>query len=218
MLLVIILKLKWLGHASFLLEIEGKKIYIDPYVGDYIEKADIVLISHEHGDHCDLEKLSLIRTTKTVIYTSTACAEKIPPGNIVTMSPGEKRDINGVTIHAVEAYNYKRFRSPSVPYHPEGIQIAFIVESKGKRIYHAGDTDYIPSMNNLENITLALLPIMGRAVMDVDEAVKATIGIQPEIAMPMHWRSSDPKEFKRMVEDKSNIKVLLMEEGEEITI
>ena len=56
------MRLKWLGHASFLLNVRGKNIYIDPYVGDYSKKADVVLISHEHGDHCDLEKLSMIRT------------------------------------------------------------------------------------------------------------------------------------------------------------
>jgi L-ascorbate metabolism protein UlaG (beta-lactamase superfamily) len=212
------MKLKWLGHASFLLATRGKKIYIDPYVGDYTEKADVVLISHGHGDHCDLEKLSMVRTPKTVIYTSEACAEGIPPGNVVTMSPGESKDLNGVTVHAVEAYNYKRFRSPGVPFHPEGTQIGFIVESEGKRIYHAGDSDYLPSMNDLEDVTLALLPIMGRAVMDVDEAVEAAIGIAPEMVMPMHWRSSDPEEFKRKVEARSELKVVLMEEGEEITL
>jgi L-ascorbate metabolism protein UlaG (beta-lactamase superfamily) len=134
------------------------------------------------------------------------------------MSPGDVQDINGVIIHAFEAYNYKRFRSPGVPYHPEGTQIAFIVESEGKKIYHAGDTDYIPPMDELEDITLALLPIMGRAVMDVDEAVDAAIGIRPEMVMPMHWRASDPHEFKRKIEERSDLKVIIMEEGEEITL
>jgi len=215
---MIIMKLKWLGHASFLLKAGGKKIYIDPYVGDYTEKADAVLISHGHGDHCDLEKLSMIRTPETVIYTSTACAEGIPPGNIVTMSPGEKKDINGITVHAVEAYNFKRFRSPGVPFHPEGTQIGFVVESEGKRIYHAGDSDYLPSMNEMGDITLALLPIMGRAVMDVDEAVEAAIGVEPEMVMPMHWRSADPKEFKEKVEARTDLKVILMKEGEALTL
>jgi L-ascorbate metabolism protein UlaG (beta-lactamase superfamily) len=212
------MKLKWLGHATFLLKTGEKRIYIDPYAGNYTEKADIVLISHSHGDHCDLEKLSVIRTPETVIYTSTACAEGIPPGNVVTMSSGEKKDINGITVHAVEAYNYKRFRSPGVPFHPQGTQIGFIIESEGKRIYHAGDSDHLPSMDELEDITLALLLIMGRAVMDIDEAVEAAIGIEPEMVMPMHWRSSDHQEFKRKVEARTDLKVVLMEEGEETTL
>ncbi len=210
--------LKWLGHASFLLETQGKKIYIDPYAGEYDEKADAVLISHSHGDHCDLEKLAMVRTPETVIYTSGACAEGIPPGNVMTMSPGIKKNLNGIVIHTVEAYNFKRFRSPGVPYHPEGTQVAFIVESEGKRVYHAGDSDYLPSMNELGDITLALLPIMGRATMDVDEAVEAAIGIAPEMAMPVHWRDSDPEEFRAKVEARSDLKVILMQDGETLTI
>ena len=210
--------IKWLGHASFLIKTSGMKIYIDPYVGDYSEKADVVLITHGHGDHCDLEKLSMIREPETMILTSEACSEGIPEGNVETMSPGDKNSLNGVTVHAVEAYNYKRFRSPGVPYHPEGTQIGFIVEAEGKRIYHTGDSDYLPSMRELGGITLALLPIMGRAVMDVDEAVEAAIGIGPEMAMPMHWRESDPMEFKEKVETKSDLKVIVINEGEELTL
>jgi L-ascorbate metabolism protein UlaG (beta-lactamase superfamily) len=215
---MIVMMLKWLGHASFLLETGGKKIYIDPYAGEYDEKADAVLISHSHGDHCDLEKLAMVRTPETVIYTSEACAEGIPPGNVVTMSPGEEASFHGIVIHAVEAYNFKRFRSPGVPYHPVGIQVAFIVESEGKRVYHVGDSDYLPSMNELGNITLALIPIMGRATMDVDEAVEAAIGIAPEMAVPVHWRDSDPEEFKAKVEARSTLKVILMKDGETLTL
>lgn len=210
--------IKWLGHASFLIKTCGKNIYIDPYVGDYSVKADIVLITHGHGDHCDLEKLSMIRAPETLILTSGACAEGIPPGNVDVMKPGDKRDIDGVNVHAVEAYNFKRFRSPGVPYHPKGTQVGFIVEAEDKRIYHAGDSDYIPSMKALGDITLALLPIMGRAVMDVDEAVEATLGIEPEMVTPIHWMESDPKEFKRKVEEKSDIQVLMMSDGQEIEL
>lgn len=210
--------IKWLGNASFLIKTSGKKIYIDPYVGDYSEKADLVLITHSHSDHCDLDKLSMIREPETMILTSEACAEGIPEGNVVTMSPGEKKDLDGLVIHAVESYNFKRFRPSGVPYHPKGTQIGFIVESEGKRVYHAGDSDFIPSMKELGEITLALLPIMGRAVMDVDEAVDAAIGIEPEMVMPIHWRDADPMEFKEKVKARSDLKVIVIKAGEELTL
>lgn len=210
--------IKWLGHASFLINSHGKNIYIDPYVGDYSQKADFVLISHDHYDHCDLEKISMIRTPDTIILTSKHCAKSIPGNNVVKLSPGDTKALNGIKVKAVESYNYKRFRSPGVPYHPEGTQIGFIVESEGKRIYHVGDSDYLPSMKDLDKITLALLPIMGRAVMDVDEAVEAAIGIKPEIVVPMHWRESDPMEFKKKVEDRMDLKVLVMKPGEELKL
>ena len=212
------MKVKWLGHASFVINANGKKVYIDPYVGDYSEKADFVLITHEHGDHCDLEKLSMIRGPDTVILTSVACADKLPKNNIQKMSPGEVRKFGNLEVHAVEAYNIRRFRSPGVPYHPKGTQVGFIVEAEGKRVYHAGDSDYIPSMKNLGDITLALLPIMGRATMDLDEAVEAALGIQPKIVMPMHRRDSDPMEFKKKVESQSTIEVIIMSEGEELSL
>ena len=210
--------IKWLGHASFLIETHRKKIYIDPYVGDYSEKADVVLITHGHFDHFDPEKLQMIRGPDTLILTSEHCAKGIPEGNMVTMVPGDSEDIDGVTVHAVEAYNTTRFRSFGVPYHPMGTQVGFIVESKGKRVYHAGDSDYLPSMREHGDVTLALLPIMGRAVMDVDEAVEAAIGIAPEIVMPMHWRDSDPMEFKKKVEARSGLRVVVMKEGEELSL
>jgi len=212
------MKVKWLGHASFIIRAGGMGIYIDPYAGDYSEMADVVLVSHGHGDHCDLEKLALIRGPDTVILTSADCAEKIPPGNVETMSPGDVREFDGVRVHAVEAFNFKRFRSPGVPFHPEGTQVAFVVESGGKRVYHAGDSDLLPSMGDLEDITLALLPTMGRAVMDLDEAVDAATVIRPEIAMPMHRRDTDPEEFKEKVEALSDVRVVIMSEGEELTL
>jgi len=178
----------------------------------------VVLVTHGHGDHCDLEKLSMVRQPETLILTSGPCAEVIPPGNVTAMAPGDEVEVDGITVHAVEAYNFRRFRSPGVPYHPEGTQVGFILESEGKRIYHAGDSDHLPSMNELQGVTLALLPIMGRATMDVDEAVEAALAISPEMAMPMHRRDSDPAEFKRKVESRSDIKVVVMSEGEELTI
>ncbi|KON29792.1 hypothetical protein AC482_05600 [miscellaneous Crenarchaeota group-15 archaeon DG-45] len=210
--------IRWLGHASFLIRARGQRIYIDPYAGEYPEKGDVVLVTHGHGDHCDLEKLSKARRPGTLVLTSGPCAEGIPPDNVTAMAPGDRVDIDGVAVHAVEAYNVSRFRSPGVPYHPEGTQVGFVVEAEGRRVYHAGDTDYLPSMSALRGITLALLPIMGRATMDVDEAVEATLAIRPEMAMPMHLRDADPEEFKRKVEGRSDIKVVIMREGEELAI
>ena len=209
--------IQWLDHASFLLKASGINVYIDPYLGEYVEKADIILVTHSHFDHCDLGKIEIIRKPETIIITSEDCARKLS-GNVVSMSPGDRKDVQDFSITAVESYNIKRFRSPGVLYHPINTQVGFIVEAEGKRVYHAGDTDFLPFMKNMGNIDVALLPIMGRATMDVDEAVEATIGIQPETVMPMHHRDSDPMEFKDKVEKRTDIKVIVMKEGEELTL
>ena len=209
---------KWLGHASFLIKTQGKKIYVDPYVGDYSEKADVVLVTHRHSDHCDLGKISMIRTAETVILTSKQCAGEIPSDNVRTMSPGETEDIDGIKVHAVEAYNLNKFRSPGVPYHPQGTQVGFVLESEEKKVYHAGDTDFLPSMKELEGITLALVPVGGTYTMDIDEAVEAILAIRPEMVVPMHQRESGLKVFKEKVESQSEIKVIEMTEGEEIQL
>jgi len=206
---------KWLDHASFLVKAKGKNFYVDPYAGEYDEKADVILVSHSHGDHCDLEKIEAIRGPDTLIITSEDCARGLS-GNVEVMAPGEVKEVHGVKIEAVEAYNFKRFRSPGVPYHPQGTQIGFVIEADGKRVYHAGDSDLIPAMEELENIDVALLPIMGRAVMDLDEAVEAALAINPKIAVPVHRRGMSAEEFKEKVEARSDIRALAIDPGDEI--
>ena len=206
---------KWFGHATFLLTASGQRVYIDPYAGDYSEPADIIFISHSHHDHCDLEKVASVRTADTVIVTSADCARNLA-GHVVVRAPGEQREFDGVTVKALEAYNFTRFRSPGVPFHPKDTQIAFVVTAEGKRVYHAGDTDFIPEMEALRNIDIALLPIMGRATMDVDEAVDAAVAIRPRIVIPMHRRGASASEFKENVEGRSSVTALAIAEGDEI--
>ena len=207
--------IRWLGHASFLVKALGKTFYIDPYEGEYTEKADFILITHSHRDHCDLEKIEAARGPDTLIVASSDCARGLE-GNVVSMSPGDKREIHGIDVEAVEAYNFKRFRSPGVPFHPKGTQIGFVISADAKRVYHAGDSDFIPEMRRMKDIDIALLPIMGRATMDLEEAVEAAIVINPKFAIPMHRRGASAEEFKNRVETESNVRVLAISEGDEV--
>jgi L-ascorbate metabolism protein UlaG (beta-lactamase superfamily) len=204
---------KLLGHASFQITVNGKNIYIDPYEGSYTDKADIILVSHGHHDHCDTSKIEMIRRENTVIIAPQECETRIR-GNVKLLKPGEKTTVDNVVVQAVHAYNYKRFRSPGMPFHPKGSGLGFLITLDGKTVYYAGDTDFILEMKNLKNVHLALLPCGGTYTMDVPEAVEATLAINPKLVIPMHILDSDTTKFKKQIEKVSSIKVILLGSGE----
>lgn len=207
---------KWLGHASFMLNAEGKTIYIDPYEGEYAEKADLILVIHSHHDHCDTSKINKILKNDTTIFAPADCIPQIGR-SVSSLKPDEKAVVGRVTVEAVEAYNYKRFRSPGVPYHLKGLGVGYLVTLEGKTIYHAGDSDFIPEMKELStrNIDLALLPSGDNYTMDNAEAAEAALAIKPKAVFPMHRWTTDPEEFKRTIETKSHIRVVTLKPGEQ---
>jgi L-ascorbate metabolism protein UlaG (beta-lactamase superfamily) len=217
---VINMKIKWLGWASWLIKTENKIIYIDPFKGNEKEKADIVLSSHNHPDHCDLEQLKRIRKSSTIVLTPSAFAKDI---NAEAFDIGQTKTIGNIKITAVPAYNLH------IPNHQKGRDTGFVIEAEGKRIYFAADTDLIDEMKNLKNIDLALLPIGGTFTMDLHCAVEAVKRIKPKTVIPMHYGitdivfggkpmhielKADPNEFARKIGNIAKVKV--PKEGEEI--
>ena len=175
-------KIIWLGHASF--RIEGSlTIYIDPWkLKGNPPKADLILITHEHHDHCSLSDVEKIADQDTVIVTEKDSTSKLH-GNIdiKTLAPGQKVEVKGITIEAVPAYNLNK------SFHPKSRNwIGFVFELDGMRIYHSGDTDCIPEMKEI-HADVALLPVSGTYVMDAQEALKAIEFIKPQTVIPMHW-------------------------------
>jgi len=205
---------KWLGHASFKIKADEKIIYVDPYEGEYDDKADLVLVSHSHHDHCDPSKIEKIRKDGTLIVAPADCGPRIG-GNVKPLEPGERLSVGNITVEAMEAYNYRRFRSSGTPFHPKGLGVGYLLNIGDKTIYYAGDTDFIEEMGNLKDIDLALLPIGGTYTMDIPEAADAAVAIDPKFVMPMHPLDTNPEEFKRIVEGRSEIKVILLNPGEQ---
>ncbi len=176
----------WLGHASFRVEAPSGVIYIDPWqLGPNPKPADLILITHEHRDHCSPPDVAKIQTDETVIITTPEAATKLT-GNIKTVQPGDHLTINDIEIQAVAAYNVNKFRSPGVPFHPqENKNVGFIATVAGQQIYHAGDTDLIPEMENYA-VDVALLPVSGTYTMTAEEALEAAKRINPAVVVPMH--------------------------------
>lgn len=175
----------WLGHDSFRIEGEGLIIYIDPWQLRNPSKADLILITHDHGDHCSPEDVAKICKDDTVIVTVEAAA-KLLSGDIRVVKPGDEVTVKGVPIRVVAAYNINKYRSPGVHFHPrEAGYVGYVITVEGKRIYHTGDSDFIPEMESIE-ADIALLPVSGIYVMTAEEALDAASALSPEMAIPMH--------------------------------
>ena len=193
-------EISWLGHASFKLEGKAGVVYVDPYVlPEGAEAADVIVMTHEHFDHCAVENVSNIAKESTVIVTTPGCAGRCS-GNVRTVKAGERAEVGGIVIEAVEAYNRDK------PFHPRGLGVGVVVVIDGVRIYHAGDTDFIPEMKEIQ-ADVALLPIGGHYTMDEREAAEAALAIKPSVAIPMHYNhipqtEADPELFRRLVEEK----------------
>ena len=211
--------IKWLDHASFQIRSDNKVIYID--LGEDAtptEKANLILVTHSHGDHCDTKLIKQARTDDTVIVAPANCKDQIG-GMIVSLKPGEQKSLNDVMVRAVHAYNETRFRSPGNPFHPKGFGVGYIITVEGKTIYHAGDTDFIAEMKNLGPIDVALLPIGGKYTMEVGDGADAALAIDPKVVIPHHhWEGKfgqTPEAFKKKVEAESGIKVVVLQANEE---
>ena len=201
----------WLGHASFCLKAGEKTIYFDPYrLSGEMTPADIILISHDHFDHCSPEDVGKIRTNETIIVTEPQAGDKFS-GNVITLQPGEKCEAHGIPVEAVPSYNTNK------KFHPEENRwLGFVITVDGVRIYHAGDTDYIPAMESIK-ADIAFLPVSGTYVMTAEEAVRAAFDIKPQVAVPMHYGThagseEDARQFAEVLSGKIRVKVFLPRE------
>ena len=198
-------KIKWLGHDGF--RIEGSKtVYFDPYEVGAGPAADLILVTHEHFDHCSPSDVATLSGGHTVIVTEKDSAAKLS-GEVRVMRPGDTLTLDGVKIEAVPAFNVDK------QFHPRANGwLGFIVEIDGVRIYHAGDTDFIPEMEEM-TVDIALLPVSGTYVMTAAEAVEAAMAIAPKLAIPMHFgaivgRDSDAAAFREALSGKVDVLVL----------
>jgi L-ascorbate metabolism protein UlaG (beta-lactamase superfamily) len=186
-------KITWLGHDGFKIEDGPETLVIDPFKLSHETRADYVLISHEHFDHCSAEDLRKVVKPSTVVVAIEACKSelsKVKPKEIKIVKPGDELKLGSFEVKAIPAYNLNKFAEPGRVFHPKNDgKVGFVVRTKsGVTIYHTGDSDFIPEMEGLQP-DIALIPVSGTYVMTVDEAIKAVSKIKPKIAIPMHYGS-----------------------------
>jgi len=203
------LTLIFLGHGTLLLTFQEQNIHIDPFsrVADYsqLPKADIVLITHEHGDHLDVGALAQIRTPQTQIVLAPICAGQVTGG--IFMSDGDQQTLNGIHIQAMPAYNIVHKRGNGQPFHPPGLGNGYILTFGDTRIYIAGDTENIPEMHNLSDITCAFLPMNLPYTMTPTMVAEATKVFRPAILYPYHYGNTDPQKLVELLKDEPDIEV-----------
>ena len=208
-------KITWLGHDGFKIQNDSETLVIDPFKLDKKVPADYVLISHEHYDHCNSEDLGKVLKPNSLVIAIPACKEELSKAgaeNVKFVRPGETVKVGGFEVKAVAAYNTNKFKEPGKPFHPKADEkVGYVIETKGGvTIYHTGDSDLIPEMDDLKP-DIALLPVSGTYVMTVDEALRAVDRIKPKIAIPMHWGTIvGSKENAEAFKNKATVQVEIL--------
>ena len=185
----------WLGHSSVRIRAE-KIVYIDPWKLGKSGKADMVLISHPHSDHCSPGDVKKVMRDDTVIIATADCAPGLP-GNIRVVQPGDEVSLGAIRVTAVPAYNVNK------AFHPKAKGwVGFVITVGGKNIYYAGDTDVIPEMKKLK-ADIMIVPVGGTYTMTAEEAADAVNIINPVAAVPVHYGDivgslDDAKRFKEL--------------------
>lgn len=180
-------------------------LYVDPHLIRGGEKADLILITHDHFDHLDIGAINAVAKDDTVIVANACCVPRLQgkvAGRVMPIEEGQTVSEKGVDVRAVAGYNY---------IHPRGSNVGFIFNLRGQTIYHSGDTDYIPEMAILGSIDIALLPIGGTYTMDEQEAAEAVKVIRPKAVIPIHYgygTGGDPYEFALLVGAAARVMIL----------
>ncbi|MFO7980506.1 MAG: MBL fold metallo-hydrolase [Candidatus Aminicenantes bacterium] len=203
------LKMTFIGHGTLMFEFDGKIIHIDP-VGRYADysqmpKADLVLITHHHGDHLDPEVLNMICGEETKVVLAEKCLEQFDRG--IVMHNGDEKEVKGIKIKAIPAYNIEHMRSENTPYHVKGEGNGYILELGDKRVYIAGDTENIPEMKSLNDINIAFLPMNLPYTMTPEMVADAAKSFMPQILYPYHYGNTDPQKLVELLKEVEEIEV-----------
>jgi len=200
------LAITFIGHGTLMMEYNGMVIHIDPVMGeaDYarMPKADLVLVTHQHGDHFDLTAINHIKTKDCQVVMTQACFQQLEDfTGAVIMKNGDKQTLKGIPIQAVPAYNMNS------AYHPKGQGNGYVLNFGDLSVLVAGDTENVPEIKALKGIDIAFLPMNRPYTMTPEMAADAARAIQPKYLYPYHYSNTDPEELVKLLKNEKNIEV-----------
>ncbi len=203
------LKISFIGHGTLMFTYGGKVVHVDPVssMRDYslLPKADLILITHEHGDHLDAKAIQMLRKDTTSLVVSPSCEGSVQGST--TMSNGDVRTVAGFKLEAVPAYNIVHKRSGGQPYHPKGAGNGYIITFGDKRVYVAGDTENTPEMKSLKQIDVAFLPMNLPYTMTPEMVADAARAFRPAILYPYHFGDTDTEALVQLLKNEKGIEV-----------
>jgi len=183
----------FLGHGTLMFQWAGKVVHVDPWTAqaDYarLPKADLVLVTHEHFDHLDKAAVAAVHGPGTVIGASAKAAAALAGASV--LKNGETKELAGIRVDAVPAYNRVHMRAPGQAFHPKGDGNGYVLHFGKVRVYVAGDTEDIPEMAALHGVDVAFLPVNLPYTMDIPMLVHAATLLKPRVLYPYHTGETD---------------------------
>jgi L-ascorbate metabolism protein UlaG (beta-lactamase superfamily) len=204
-------EITFIGHGTVMLSFQGKVIHVDPWsqLADYsaLPKADLILITHDHGDHLDVKAVAMIRKTNTEILCPEKCAASMEGAGV--MKNGDKKKSGNILVEAVPAYNLVHKSQAGQVFHQKGEGNGYVITLGGKRIYVAGDTENTPEMKALKNIDAAFLPMNLPYTMTPAMVADAAGAFKPKILYPYHFGDTDTGQLLELMKDEKGIEIRL---------
>jgi L-ascorbate metabolism protein UlaG (beta-lactamase superfamily) len=210
------LGLYFIGHGTLMFTYQDLVIHIDPVSreADYSQMpdADLVLVTHEHGDHLDQNAIREVHKEGTVVIMTQACKDQVGETGALVMHNGDRQVIRGITVEAVPAYNIQHTRSGGVPFHPKGQGNGYVLTFGDTRVLVAGDTENIPELKSLEPpVQVAFLPMNLPYTMDPEMVADLAMALRPSILYPYHYGNTDPQQLVNLLKDQKEIEVRIRE-------
>lgn len=208
------LVISFVGHGTLMMQLGNTVIHIDPVSreADYDEMpaADLILITHEHGDHLDARAISKILNDDTKLVMTQTCFDMFEMEgsmNMDVLRNGDKTVFEKINIEAIPAYNIEHKRSNGTAYHPKGSGNGYILDLGGFRVLIAGDTENTPEIKALKNINVAFLPMNLPYTMTPEMVADAAKSIKPEVLYPYHFGNTDTNMLVELMKGCKDVEV-----------